>query len=57
MPGNCAGIAAGCDALMIEVHDNPEEALSDGAQSLMPDKFRELMASCKRVAAAVDREF
>ena len=43
--------------LMIEVHDNPEEALSDGAQSLMPDKFQELMASCKRVANAVDREF
>jgi len=55
--GARAGIAAGCDALMIEVHDNPEEALSDGAQSLMPDKFQELMASCKRVANAVDREF
>ena len=55
--GARAGIAAGCDALMIEVHDNPEEALSDGAQSLMPDKFKELMVSCKRVAQAVDREF
>ena len=54
--GARAGIAAGCDALMIEVHDNPEEALSDGAQSLMPDKFQELMASCKRVAQAVDRD-
>jgi len=54
--GARAGIAAGCDALMIEVHDNPEEALSDGAQSLMPDKFEELMASCKRVAQAVDRD-
>ena len=54
--GARAGVAAGCDALMIEIHDNPEEALSDGAQSLMPDKFAELMASCKRVAAAVDRE-
>jgi len=55
--GARAGIAAGCDALMIEVHDNPEEALSDGAQSLMPDKFQELMVSCKRVAQAVDRDF
>ncbi len=54
--GARAGVAAGCDALMIEVHDNPEEALSDGAQTLRPDKFAELMASCKRVAAAVDRE-
>ncbi len=55
--GARAGIAAGCDALMIEIHDNPEEALSDGAQSLMPDKFQELMVSCKRVAQAVDRDF
>ena len=54
--GARAGVAAGCDALMIEVHENPEEALSDGAQSLMPDKFAELMASCKRGAAAVDRD-
>ena len=54
--GARAGVAAGCDALMIEVHENPEEAFSDGAQSLMPDKFAELMAACKRVAAAVDRE-
>ncbi len=54
--GARAGIAVGCDALMIEVHDNPEEALSDGAQSLMPDKFAELMVSCKRVAQAVDRD-
>lgn len=54
--GARAGVAAGCDALMIEVHDNPEEALSDGAQSLVPEKFAALMASCKRVAAAVDRE-
>ena len=54
--GARAGIAAGCDALMIEVHDNPEEALSDGAQSLMTDKFQELMVSCKRVAQAVDRD-
>jgi 3-deoxy-7-phosphoheptulonate synthase len=54
--GARAGIAAGCDGLMIEVHDNPEEAFSDGAQSLMPDKFQELMVSCKRVAQAVDRD-
>lgn len=54
--GAKAGIAAGCDGLMIEVHDNPEEAFSDGAQSLMPDKFAEVMSACKRVALAVDRE-
>lgn len=55
-PAARAGVAAGCDGLMIEVHENPEEALSDGAQSLMPDKFGELMAACKRVAQAVGRE-
>ncbi len=55
--GARAGIAAGCDAIMVEVHDNPEEALSDGAQSLMPDKFQELMVSCRRVAQAMDRDF
>ncbi len=54
--GARAGIAAGCDGLMIEVHDNPEEAFSDGAQSLMPDKFQEMMTACKRVAQAVDRD-
>jgi 3-deoxy-7-phosphoheptulonate synthase len=54
--GARAGIAAGCDALMVEVHDNPEEALSDGAQSLMPDKFKEMMVSAKRVAQAMDRD-
>jgi len=54
--GARAGIAAGCDALMIEVHDNPEEALSDGAQSLLPSKFQEMMSGCRRVAQAVDRD-
>jgi 3-deoxy-7-phosphoheptulonate synthase len=55
-PAARAGIAAGCDALMIEVHENPEEALSDGGQSLIPEKFQDLMVACKRVAQAVDRE-
>ncbi len=54
--GARAGIAAGADALMIEVHANPEEALSDGAQSLMPTMFKDLMTGCKRVAQAVDRD-
>lgn len=38
-----AAVAAGTDALMIEVHPNPAKALSDGAQSLTPDQFDELM--------------
>jgi 3-deoxy-7-phosphoheptulonate synthase len=51
-----AAIAAGADGLMIEVHVHPEEALSDGEQSLKPDKFRTLMKELKVVAKAVGRE-
>ncbi|MDD5449571.1 MAG: 3-deoxy-7-phosphoheptulonate synthase [Candidatus Omnitrophica bacterium] len=51
-----AGIAAGADGLIIEVHPNPEEALSDGAQSLYPEKFAELMIELRRVAEAIGRE-
>ena len=51
-----AGVAAGCDGLMIEVHDNPEKAFSDGSQSLMPVKFEKLMQDLQRVAQAVSRE-
>ena len=50
-----AAIAAGADGLMIEVHPKPEEALSDGEQSLKPDKFRTLMKELKAVAKAVGR--
>jgi len=50
-----AGIAAGADGLMIEVHPRPEEAMSDGAQSLKPDTFQQLMSELKLVAAAVGR--
>ena len=50
-----AGVAAGADGLIIEVHPNPEEALSDGSQSLYPEKFTELMAGLRKVAKAVGR--
>jgi 3-deoxy-7-phosphoheptulonate synthase len=50
-----AAIAAGADGLIMEVHCNPEKALSDGAQSLRPDKFLKLMGELRRVAEAVDR--
>src|SRR5262249_15294260 len=50
-----ASVAAGCDGLMIEVHPNPEKALSDGFQTLNPDAFRQMVAECRRVAVAVDR--
>ena len=48
-------IAAGADGIMVEVHPNPAAALSDGPQSLRPEKFQELMDSLNRVAAAVGR--
>jgi 3-deoxy-7-phosphoheptulonate synthase len=51
-----AAVAAGADALMIEVHTNPEEAMSDGDQSLKPDQFEKLMKELKSVAEAVGRE-
>ena len=50
-----AAIAAGADGLIIEVHPNPEEAMSDGAQSLYPEKFEELMGELRKVAKAVGR--
>ena len=50
-----AAVAAGADGLEIEVHDDPQHAWSDGAQCLKPDKFAEMVAKCKKVAAAVGR--
>jgi 3-deoxy-7-phosphoheptulonate synthase len=50
-----AAVAAGADGLIIEVHPRPTEALSDGPQSLKPDRFAALMARLRRVADAVDR--
>ena len=51
-----AGVAAGADGLIVEVHPNPAEALSDGGQSLLPEKFTQLMQEVKRVAWAIGRE-
>jgi 3-deoxy-7-phosphoheptulonate synthase len=50
-----AGVAAGADGLIVEVHRNPTEALSDGAQSLKPERFAELVSQVRAVAAAVGR--
>jgi 3-deoxy-7-phosphoheptulonate synthase len=50
-----AAIAAGADGLMIEVHPDPDRALSDGAQSLRPEQFEELMRQLQAVALAVGR--
>jgi len=48
-------VAAGADGLIIEVHHEPEKAFSDGAQSLKPKKFHELMKKAKTVSSAVNR--
>src|ERR1700704_6511001 len=50
-----SAIAAGADGLIIEVHPHPEEALSDGAQSLRPEKFAQLVKEVRRIAEAVGR--
>lgn len=51
-----AAVAAGADGLLIEVHTRPEEALSDGEQSLKPDVFANLMKELQPIAKAVGRE-
>lgn len=51
-----AAVAAGADGLIIEVHPRPEEALSDGGQSLKPERFAELVRQMRAIALAVQRE-
>ncbi|HET6230278.1 MAG TPA: 3-deoxy-7-phosphoheptulonate synthase [Longimicrobiaceae bacterium] len=51
-----AAVAAGADGLMIEVHPDPERAMSDGAQSLFPNQFDELMDQIAAIAGAIGRE-
>ena len=54
-PMGRAAIAAGADGLLIEVHNCPDKALSDGAQSLYPEQFVELMGQLRLIAPAVGR--
>ncbi len=51
-----ASVAAGADAMLIEVHHQPDKALSDGAQSLYPEQFAKLMDEIRMIAPAVGRE-
>jgi 3-deoxy-7-phosphoheptulonate synthase len=51
-----AAVAAGADGLIIEVHNDPEHALTDGAQSITPQMFGDMMTAIRRIALAVDRE-
>ncbi len=55
-PMALAGIAAGADGLIIEVHHKPEEAVSDGFQSLTPKRFKDLLDKIKQIAPIVDKE-
>lgn len=54
-PMALAAIAAGADGVMVEVHPDPEEALSDGVQSLYPEQFAEMVRRARQVASAVGR--
>ena len=54
-PMSLAAVAAGCDALEIEVHCDPENALSDGSQQLTPDAFSKVMNKIKALAGFVGR--
>jgi 3-deoxy-7-phosphoheptulonate synthase len=55
-PMSRAAVAAGADGLMVEVHNQPDRALSDGMQSLYPEQFEELMVQVRQIAAVVGRE-
>jgi 3-deoxy-7-phosphoheptulonate synthase len=50
-----AAVAVGCDGLLVEVHHAPDMALSDGAQSIYPEQFAQLMQECSQIAEVVDR--
>jgi 3-deoxy-7-phosphoheptulonate synthase len=50
-----AAVAAGADGLLVEVHPNPEKAVSDGAQTLFPDQFEKLMRELGQIAPVLGR--
>jgi 3-deoxy-7-phosphoheptulonate synthase len=57
VPDMCkAALAAGADGLIIEAHDDPEHALTDGAQSITPKTLKDMMGTLRKIATAVDRE-
>ena len=55
LPMSRAAVASGADGLLIEVHHDPDRALSDGMQSIVPDQFDELMSEIRQIAAVVHR--
>jgi len=56
LPLSRAAVAVGCDGLLVEVHHQPEKALSDGMQSLLPSEFAALMAEVQQIAAVLHRQ-
>jgi 3-deoxy-7-phosphoheptulonate synthase len=50
-----ASVAAGADGLIVEVHPDPDHAVSDGAQTLRPEQFREMMTQVRAISSAIDR--
>jgi 3-deoxy-7-phosphoheptulonate synthase len=54
-PLSRAAVAVGADGLIVEVHNQPDKALSDGMQSLYPEQFEELMAQVRQIAAVLGR--
>jgi 3-deoxy-7-phosphoheptulonate synthase len=55
LPMARAGIAAGADGIIVEVHDHPEKALSDGPQSIYPEQFATMMDELRQIAPVVGR--
>jgi 3-deoxy-7-phosphoheptulonate synthase len=55
LPMARAAVASGCDGIMVEVHDHPEKALSDGPQSIYPGQFAIMMDELERIAPVVGR--
>ena len=55
VPSMCrASIAAGADGLLVEVHQDPEHALTDGAQSITPEVFAKMVLDCKKISDALN---
>jgi 3-deoxy-7-phosphoheptulonate synthase len=55
LPMARAAVAAGADGLIVEVHPDPDHAISDGAQTLRPDQFTEMLVQVRAIAAAIGR--
>jgi 3-deoxy-7-phosphoheptulonate synthase len=55
LPLSRAAVAVGADGLMVEVHHDPDHALSDGMQSIFPEQFEELMQEIRQIAAVLHR--